>query len=62
MDIKATHAKLGPKVMGMHVLRGCETVSYPFIKGNISALNTLKSKADAHLGCSRCWVKRMPHI
>ena len=47
MDIHARYAKLGPRLMCMHVLRGCETVSYPFSKGNISALNTLKCKADA---------------
>ena len=28
---------------GMHVLSGCDTVSYPFNKGKISALNTLQA-------------------
>ena len=32
--------------MGMHVLSGCDTVSYPFIKGKISALNTLQAAGD----------------
>ena len=27
----------------MHVLSGCDTVSYPFNKGKISALNTLQA-------------------
>ena len=27
----------------MHVISGCDTVSYPFNKGNISALNILKA-------------------
>ena len=28
---------------GMHVISGCDTVSYPFNKGKISALNILKA-------------------
>ena len=46
VDINATSTELGPKclqLMGMHVLSGCETVSYPFNKGKISALNTLQA-------------------
>ena len=44
LDIKATCADLGPKclqLLGMHALSGCDTTSYPFGKGKISALNTL---------------------
>ena len=43
-DINATCADLGPKcleLLGMHALSGCDTVSYPYGKGKISALNTL---------------------
>ena len=46
MDINATCTELGPRclqLMGMHVLSGCDKVSYPFNKGNISALNTLQA-------------------
>ena len=45
VDINVTCTELGPKclqLMGMHVLSRCDTVSYPFNKGNISALNTLQ--------------------
>ena len=33
VDINATYTQLGPKclqLMGMHILSGCDTVSYPF--------------------------------
>ena len=43
VDINATCTELGPKclqLMGMHVLSGCDSVSYPFNMGKISALNT----------------------
>ena len=39
--------KLGPKclqVLGMHCISGYDTVSYPFGKGKVSALNTLLSE------------------
>ena len=44
LDINATCADLGEKcfqLLGMHALSGCDTVSYPYGKGKISALNTL---------------------
>ena len=46
VDINATCTELGPKclqLIGMHVLSGCDTVSYPFNTGKISALNTLQA-------------------
>ena len=46
VDINATGTKLGHKclqLMGMHVLSGCDSVSYPFNTGKISALNTLQT-------------------
>lgn len=44
LDINATCNKLGPKclqLLAMHALSGCDTTSYPYGKGKISALNTL---------------------
>lgn len=44
LDINATCADLGPKclqLLGMHALSGCDTTSYPYGKGKISALNTM---------------------
>ena len=44
LDINATCADLGEKclqLLGMHALSGCDTISYPYGKGKISALNTL---------------------
>ena len=44
VDINATCTELGPKclqLMGIHVLSGCDTVSYHFNK--ISALNILQA-------------------
>ena len=44
--INATCTELGPKclhLMGMHILSGCDTVSYPFNKGHINALITLQA-------------------
>lgn len=44
IDINTTCLLLGSKclqLLGMHALRGCDTVSYPFGKGKISALNAL---------------------
>ena len=46
LDINATCAHLGPKclqLLGVHALSGCDTTSYPYGKGKISALNTLNS-------------------
>ena len=46
IDIHATCLLLGVKCLqlpGMHAIIGCDTVSYPFIKGKISALNILKA-------------------
>ncbi len=44
IDINATCLLLGSKCVqlpGMHAISGCDTVSYPFNKGKISALNIL---------------------
>ena len=47
LDINATCAYLGDTVcsqlLGAHALSGCDTVSYPFDKGKISVLKTLKA-------------------
>ena len=46
LDINATCAQLGPKclqLLGMHYLTGCDTTSYFYGKGKVSALKTLKS-------------------
>ena len=46
MDINATCTELVPKclqLMGMNVLSGSDTVSYPFNKGKISAMNILQA-------------------
>ena len=46
VDINATCTELGPKclqLMGMHVLSGCNIVSYPFNKCKISALNIIQA-------------------
>ena len=46
IDITVTCLLLDSKCLqlpGMHVISGCDTVSYPFNKGKISALNILKA-------------------
>ena len=46
VDINVTCTELGLKclqLMGMHLLSGCDTVSYPFNKVKISALHTLQA-------------------
>ena len=46
LDINATCAYLGQKCLqlpGMHALSGCDTTSYPYGKGKITALNTMIS-------------------
>ena len=46
LNINATCIEMGPKclqLLGMYALSGCDTVSYPFNKGKLSALNVLKS-------------------
>ena len=40
LDINTTCADLGPKYLAC-MLSGCDTVSHPYGKGKISALNTL---------------------
>ena len=46
MDINETFQRLGPRkcsqLLGIHALSGCDTVSYPFGKGQKSALNLLE--------------------
>ena len=44
IDINATVSSLGTKcknILGVHALSGCDTVSYPFGKGKVSALKVL---------------------
>jgi len=44
LEINATCANLGPKclqLLGMHALSGCDTTSYAFGKGKVTALKTL---------------------
>ncbi len=52
IDIKETAIKLGDKcldLLAMHALSGCDTVSYPFEKGKLTAINLLlKSKLQLH--------------
>jgi hypothetical protein len=51
IDINATAYKLGDKsfdLIGVHALSGCDTVSYPFGKGKVSAVN-LMLKLDLKL-------------
>ncbi|CAM1319304.1 Uncharacterised protein g7168 [Pycnogonum litorale] len=51
IDITATASKLGDKcfdLLAVHALSGCDTVSYPFGKGKVSALN-LMLKLDLNL-------------
>ena len=46
LDINATCANLGQKclqLLGMHALSGCDTTSYPYGKGKVTALNTMIS-------------------
>ena len=47
LDINATCANLWDTVcsqlLGAHALSGCDTVSYPFVKGKASVLKTLKA-------------------
>ena len=43
-DITATAAKLGYKcsdILPVHALSECDTVSYPYGKGNVSAVNCM---------------------
>lgn len=44
LDVITTFADLGLKclqALGMHALSGCDTSSYPYGKGEITALNLL---------------------
>ena len=45
LDVNATYAHLGrtgcSQLLGAHAITGCDTVSYPFGKGNASILKTL---------------------
>lgn len=46
ININATYFQLGSnclQLLGMHAISGRDTVSYPFNKGKISALNALKA-------------------
>ena len=43
IDINATLGSKCLQLPGMHATSGCDTVSYPFNKGKISALNILKA-------------------
>ena len=50
LDIKSTIEKLGQRkchqILGLHALSGYDTVSYPFGKGNISALKLLEKDIE----------------
>ena len=44
LDINSICADLGQKCLQppcMHVFSGCDTTSYPYGKGNVTALNTI---------------------
>ena len=46
LDINQTCTKLGYKciqLLGMHALTGCDTTSFPFNKGKVSALSVLEA-------------------
>ena len=46
LDINQTCTKLGSKclqLLGMHALTGCDTTSFPFNKGKVSALSVLEA-------------------
>ena len=46
LDINQTCTKLGSKCLqlrGMHALTGCDTTSFPFNKGKVSALSVLEA-------------------
>ena len=46
LDINGTCADLGQtclQLLCMHALSGCDTTSYPYGKGNVTALNTMVS-------------------
>ena len=46
LDINETVQRLGPRkcsqLLGIHALSGCDTVSYPFVKGKKAALKLLE--------------------
>ena len=47
LDINVRCADLGQKclqLLCMHALSGCDTTSYPYGKGNVTALNTMVSR------------------
>ena len=47
LDINAICADLGKKCLQflcMHALSGCDATSYPYGKGNVTALNTMVSR------------------
>ena len=47
LDIHAICADHGQKclqLLCMHALSGCDTTSYPYSKGNVTALNTMVSR------------------
>ena len=71
IDIKATALKLGDKCLDLlaaHVLSGCDTVSYPFGKGKMTAINLLlKSNVTLHafvdpLATEQEWVREGLHF
>ena len=46
LDINQTCTKLSSKclqLLGMHALTGCDTTSFPFNKGKVSALSVLEA-------------------
>lgn len=52
LDINASAIKLGEKceqLISLHAITGCDTASYPFGKGKVSALKLLQRNNDLHL-------------
>ena len=71
IDIKATALKLGDKCLDLlaaHALSSCDTVSYPFGKGKMTAINLLlKSNVTLHafvdpLATEQEWVREGLHF
>ena len=55
IDINMTVDKLGDKsglLLGLHAMSGCYTVSYPYGKGKISAVELLESRSLSGLNTS----------
>ena len=52
LDINSTVERLGDccgTLLGLHAMSGCDTVSYPYVKGKASALDILQDSSIAGL-------------